>query len=137
MKTLIGAVVAICVSLIAFLAYDPPTLYYNRGGIIKKQMKVWADTIAVSSANPSINISSAGFSNIISVQPQIIQSSATLSNFAWCNVTTYSTSSVTLFLSQQNNNTINILGSLVLLGTPLQQPTTFTNMSVAIQVIGY
>lgn len=119
-----------------FMAYDP-VKFYNRNGQIIKAMKVWTDTISVTNANPSINISSAGFSTIISVQPQIVQSAATVTTFTWCNVTSYTTTTINLFLAQENSSTINILGSLVLLGTPLQQPSSFTNTSVAVQVIGY
>ena len=117
-------------------AYDP-TRFYNRSGEILKPKKIWIDTFAIASATPTLSISSAGFSTIISVQSQIIQSSPTLSNFTWCNATSYSTSSVTLFLAQENSSTVNILGSLVLLGTPLQAPSSFSNMFVSLEVIGY
>lgn len=119
-------------------AYDPPVLFYNRAGqILNKKMKVWSDTLLVTSANPSINISSAGFSTIINAQAQIVQTSATVNNFTWCNVSSYTTSSVSLFLTQENSSTVNILGSVVLLGTPLQQPSSPSNTYVALQIFGY
>lgn len=136
MKIIIGAIIGIVLVIAAFIAYDP-VKYYNRSGQLFKPMKIWTDTIAITSATPSVNISSAGFSTIISIQPQMIQGSPTLANFSWCNVTSYSTSSISLFLVQQNNNTVNVLGSLVLLGTPLQAPTAFTGLYMAITVIGY
>lgn len=132
----LGAALAFAVFKMFGWAYDP-IKFYNRSGQITKSMRIWTDTIAVTSSTPAINISSAGFSNIVSVQPQIIQTSVSLTNFTWCNVTTYSTSSVSLFLAQENSSTVNILGSLVLLGTPLQAPSSFSNMFVALQVIGY
>lgn len=119
-------------------AYDPSVLFYNRAGLLtNKKMKIWNDTVFVSSANPTISISSAGFATILNAQAQVVQTSVSVSNFTWCNITSYTTSNVTLFLTQQNNSTINILGSVVLLGTPLQQPTTPTNTAIALQVFGY
>jgi len=138
MKTIYVLTIMGVIGVLGYLfAYDPPIRYYNRNGLISKQMKIWMDTVSVASSTPSVNISSAGFSTIVSVQAQIIQSSPTLSNFTWCNATSYSTSSVTLFLAQENSSTVNILGSLVLLGTPLQAPSSFSNMFVSLEVIGY
>ena len=139
MKSIIGWVLFGIAGFMIYIfkAYDPPVKIYNRAGIISKPIKIWADTVSISSATPSISISSAGFSAILDVQPQIIQSSPTLASFMWCNVTTYSTSSVTLFLAQENSSTVNILGSLVLLGTPLQAPSTFTNVFVSLRITGY
>jgi len=139
MKSLIyiSGVIIISVFLWFIRSYDPVPTYYNRAGQIKKNMRIWTDTVAVTSAAPVVNISSAGFSTIVSVQPQIIQTAGTISNFTWCNLASYTNTSVTLFLTQANNNTVNILGSIVLLGTPLQQPSTFSNMSVVLEVIGY
>ena len=137
MKSLLYIVGVFIVGVVGyFIAYDP-IKYYNRSGQILKPIRIWNDTIAITSATPAINISSAGFTTIVSVQPQILQTSVSISNFTWCNLTSYTDTTVNLFLTQQNNNTVNILGSLVLLGTPLQAPTTFTNMSVALQVTGY
>lgn len=120
-----------------FHAYDPPVQVYNRAGKVNKQIKIWNDTVAVTTANPSISIASAGFSVILNAQAQIVQTAATVSSFTWCNVTSYTTSSVNLFLTQENSSTVNILGSIVLLGTPLQQPSAPTSTSVALQVLGY
>lgn len=119
-------------------AYDPPVIWYNRAGrISNKQIKIWNDTISVSSANPTVSIAAAGFTSVINVQAQIIQSTPTVSNFTWCNVTSYSTSSVALFLTQENSSTVNILGNIVLLGTPLQQPSSPSNTFVALTVVGF
>ena|ERR1700743_432591 len=139
MKTLIFTSIASIISILLWIkfAYDPPVKLYNRSGQVSKQIKIWNDTIAVTSANPSISISSAGFSIILNVQAQIVQTSVTVNSFTWCNVTSYTTSSVNLFLTQENSSTVNVLGSIVLLGTPLQQPTSFASTSIALQVIGY
>ena len=133
----IGVVLGAGIAKWLGVAYDPPTLFYNKNGQVSKQMKIWNDTIAVSSATPSISISSAGFSQILSVQPQVIQNSATLSGFAWANVQNFSTSSVTLTLASQNLNTVTILGISVLSGSPLAPPTGFSGTFVALTVIGY
>jgi len=117
-------------------SFDQQTLYYNKSGQIKKQIRVWNDTVSVSAASPTIDISSAGFSNIIDIQPQIIQNASTLTNFAWCNVKSYTTTSVTLNLAQQNNNTITILGISVLSGSPIAPPTGFSGTFVSLRVTG-
>lgn len=124
-------------SIFGLKSYEPSTKFYNRAGLINKTIKIWNDTIAVTSATPSVNISSAGFSTIVSVQPQIIQASPTLATFSWCNVTSFTTSAVTFFLAQQNNSSVVILGINVLSGTPLAAPTSFSGMFLAVQVIGY
>src|ERR1700753_2114225 len=120
MKTLLGFLGAAVIGAIFYIfSYDPPTLYFNRSGQVKKQMRVWNDTIAISSSTPSISIASAGFTQILSVQPQVIQNSGSLNTFAWANVQSFSTSSVTLTLASQNLNTVTILGISVLSGAPL------------------
>lgn len=133
----IGLVIATALLKIGWFSYDPPNLYFNRTGWIKKQMRIWNDTIAVSTASPSIDVSAAGFTQIIDIQPQVIQNSASLTNFAWCNVKTYTTSSITLNIAQQNNNTVTILGISVLSGSPIAAPSSFTGMFVSLRVTGY
>jgi hypothetical protein len=140
MKTIIGWCIIGIIGIGAWIwhAYNPYPIFYNSSGqIVGKQMAVWVDSIPITSANPTINISSAGFSKVLSVQVQILQPSASVTTFTWCNVTSQSTTAINLFLTQENSSTVNILGSIVLLGTPLQQPTTFSNVNAVVEVIGY
>lgn len=122
---------------IGWLSYDPPVLFYNRSGLIKRQMRIWNDTLSATSATPVIDISAAGFSQIVDIQPQIIQNSASLANFAWCNVKTYTNTSVSLNLAQQNNNTVTILSISVLSGSPIAAPTGFSGTFISLRVTGY
>lgn len=133
----IGLVIAAALLKIGWFSYDPPTLYYNRAGLVKKQIRVWNDTISITSASPVIDISSAGFTQILDIQGQVMQNSAVLTNFAWGNVKTYSNTSVTINLAQQNNNTVTILGISVLSGSPISPPTSFSGTFISLKVTGY
>jgi|ERR1700749_954443 len=138
MKTFITVLTAGFIGLAYWVfAYDPPTLYFNKSGQIKKQIRIWNDTLAVSTATPTIDISSAGFTQIVDIQPQVIQNSASLTNFAWCNVKTYTNTSVSLNLAQQNNNTVTILSISVLSGSPIAAPTGFTGTFISLRVTGF
>lgn len=133
----VGVVIAAMLIKIGWMSYDAPVLFYNKSGQIKKQMRIWDDTLSATSATPVIDISAAGFSQIVDVQPQIIQNSASLTNLAWCNVKTYTNTSVSINIVQQNNSTVTILGISVLSGSPITAPTGFSGTFISLRVTGY
>lgn len=117
---------------------EPQVKIYNRSGIINHEIRLWIDTITVTSASGfSIDISSAGFSGITTVSAEAIRNTGALTSVPSCHVKTIGTSTLFLNLTEENSTTINLLGSLVLLGAPLQFVSNTSGLQVAIVVIGY
>lgn len=117
---------------------EPQVKIYNRSGIISHEIRLWIDTITVTSSNGfSVDISSASFTGIISASVEAIKNTSTLSNVPSCQVKTISNTALVLNLTEENSSTVNILGNIVLLGTPLQFVSNTSGLQVAVAVLGY
>lgn len=114
--------------------YNYGAMWYNGSGRVYQRMKIFCDEITPSSASGNINISSAGFSTILSVHVTAYKSGVTYGIDA--NATTTLTS-VSYTLTQPNTTLVSILGNGVLLGNAYENATTFANIRVRVVVIGY
>jgi hypothetical protein len=136
MKSIFGWCLAAIMAFVIWglKAFFPPPMMFNTSGQINKQVRVFADKVAVTSANQSFNISSAGFTTVlaVSVQPQL--NTATAANMPLADIQTYTPSSITVNFLQSNTQTISILGTISVGLQPLQ---TFTGDTVHIIVMGY
>ncbi len=91
---------------------------YNSSGIISIT-KRWHGVITPNSTNGySIDISSAGFTNIINVQIIASRNTGVVSSCPQVSVRTVSTTSITVNITEVNTATINLLGINVLSGLP-------------------
>lgn len=140
MKIIIGALAFMFLTLLFFFKENKETQVkiYNRNGIISREIRLWLDTITVSSSNAfSVDISSAGFSGVMAVYASAIKNTSSVSSVPFCQVKTIGTSSIVVNLIEQNSSTVNILGSLVLLGVPLQFVSNTSGLQIAVAVLGY
>jgi len=142
MKSIIFAIL-LCLSCVFlffkdWLIKEPQLKMYNRNGIINHEIRLWIDTITVTSGNSfSVDISSAGFTGITGVSAGAMKNTSTLSSIPMCQIKSISTTAVVFNMVEENSTTINILGSLVLLGTPLQFVSSTNGLQVAVAVLGY
>lgn len=109
-------------------------MLYNSSGVINQTPKIWFGSVAPDDATDyAIDISSAGFNQILSYTLTIKQSDVT----TWAQVEDITTTTLTIDLYQVNSNLVNILGNLVLLGTPTIPANNFTGLTLNVQVTGY
>lgn len=85
----------------------------------------------------SISISGAGFTNILGVTVTPVRGSVTLATASpKVSIESVSTSAIVVNIIEGNPNTVNILGNLVLLGTSEVFVTSFTNLTLRVEVWG-
>lgn len=109
--------------------YNPMIKFYNLSTQIQTPRKMMIDRIAITSASQTIDISAAGFTSISNVALIGENNTATLGNMPVIIIKSFTTTSVTF-------NTIVGNTSVVLLGSAILSPTTFTGMFVDIVVLG-
>lgn len=111
--------------------------YYNKSGRIYQRMKEWTDTITPTIASgQTVDISSAGFTKILSIQACSIRNTTTVTSVPNVAIKSYSTTSVSLNIIEGNGSVITLLGSGVLLGASNQFANT-SGLTVFIKVDGY
>jgi hypothetical protein len=85
----------------------------------------------------SINISGAGFTNVLGVSITPVRASVTVATASpKVSIESISTSAIVVNIIEGNPNTVNILGSLVLLGTSETFVTSFTGLTLKVEVYG-
>lgn len=105
--------------------------FYNRSGLVSHQMKVWADTVTPSTANGySVNITSAGFTTILSVQATVFQNSSTAATIPLISGKTFTTSAIITNVQTSNSGVLGILTGLIF-------ATSLTGMTIHVVVVGY
>lgn len=134
----IGILITILIVIASFdhRAYEPVS-FYTRNGKINRLIKVFSDTITPSTANGySLDISSAGFNTVLSVNAIAVRNTATSTSVANVGVKTMSTTSIVFNSTEGNSSLINILGSNVLLGPSTAFAAT-SGLQLSVVVIGY
>ena len=115
-------------------AYQP-IQFYNRSGVLNQNMKILIDTITLTSASGQvIDVSSAGFTKILSVQVQAELNTNNASVSPIVDVKSYTTTSITTNTFQANSQTVSILGINVI-GLQFLQSTAGTKLHICI--VGY
>lgn len=110
---------------------------YNSAGLVNQPMKMWCDTVTPSTSNGySINISSAGFTRILSAHVIGIRSGATASTGPNSFINSMSTTALVVSSIEDNPSTVNILGNLILLGAP-SVFSNVTGLKYSVTVVGY
>lgn len=99
------------------ITLNNPIIYYSTSGTVTPVTKVWRSIVTPTTSNGyTIDISSAGFSTITNIQ---IVASKNSSNAYQCpnsSIKSYTNSQLVVNIIEGNASTVNILGSLVLLG---------------------
>lgn len=96
------------------------------------------DTFSIASANPTITLNlptGTTIAKVLSVTGY--RAGATVSNSPQVCISGMTSTSVTLIVSQQNTNTLTLLGTTLLSGTPIVLVPDPTNIKIAISYITY
>lgn len=113
------------------------TKVYNSSGRINQNLKVWSANVTPSTSNGySIDISSAGFTTILSANVVAVRNTTSASTSPNVSIKTKSTTSLVVNVVEDNPATITILGINVLSGAPSIFANT-TGLSLDVTVIGY
>lgn len=128
MKNIVILIVVLFFVKKAEAAYNPaanaPTNFNGSGQI--SITKRWMGVITPNTGNGySVDISSAGFSNVMSVNAIAAKNTATTTSVPNISVKSYTTTAVVLNIIEGNSSLVSILGSGVLLGVSTQ----FANVS--------
>lgn len=129
--SIIIASIAMC--LFAFakpIEYNPMITWYNASGMVPKPGKIWLATVPITTANAQVvDISSAGFTAIESINVAGANNSASITAQPNCIVKTNTLTSVTFNTTVSNSAVLAILQGLVF-------PASTTGMTASIIVIG-
>lgn len=109
-------------------------LLYGASGRISNRMRVWGGIITPSTAtNQTIDISSAGFSTLLSVSVDLEYNGG----LVWNTIVYRSTTQITCNLYRPNTSLVTILGLNVLQGVPFLTANDLSNMRLHVTAIGY
>lgn len=103
--------------------------FYNLSTQIQTPRKMMIDRIPITAASQTIDISAAGFTSISNVALIGENNTATLGNMPVIIIKSFTTTSVTF-------NTIVGNTSVVLLGSAILSPTTFTGFQANLFIMG-
>lgn len=119
-------------------AYNPIQFYSSAGVLDPNGMKVWCDSLTPSTAaGQSINISSAGFTSITTVQVIALQNTATADTSPQVSIKGISNTAITVNITQANTNLVSVLGlGLFLQGNGLVFSTNLSNIKLYVMVLG-
>lgn len=132
--------VADTINLTANKYMPSPVSIYNAGGHIGyTSLKCWVDSIVSPSTSNglSINISSAGFSQILGVSLSARRNTTNANEVPIASLKGRTTSALSVNIFEPNSSLVNLLGSLVLLGAPLQFATDLPSITIYVTVWGY
>lgn len=141
-KLIIGLMAAFVISVIAFkgsAAYTPIRFFDNTGEITTsyvQDLKVWLGTVQPTSSTFGIDISSAGFSQIKSVNIETVRNTADPNNVPDVSIKTMTNSMLTVNIRQPNTAVVSILGINVISGLPMVFPTSVSDIQLIVRVTG-
>lgn len=114
-----------------------PIFFDKNGQCTNGIIKIYADTSMPSTGNGfSIDISSAGFSSVKSVDVTAQNNTASVASMPIVIIKSYSTTAIVVNILSQNNSTTTILGITVLSGSPLQTIASTSGVVLHVRVVG-
>ncbi len=121
-----------------FVTNDSIKVYKLNGSVQSKQIKIIADTVSVtgSSSGYVIDISALGYTVILGVNVIAYRNSATVTSSPNVSIKTISTSAITVNIIEGNPATVNILGNIITLGSPVIF-SPVSGLKLSVMVIGY
>ncbi len=128
------SIITLCIAVAAFVCakeYDPlKTQYFSPTGRIQKGYKVWDAIVTPTTATGmSVDISSAGFTSISTVELTAANNTTTVTSMPIVAIQTYSTTSVSFNLLTSNSGVLGILQGLV-------GATSLTGLTVHVHITG-
>lgn len=111
---------------------------WSKSSLLSNSGILVIDTFSIASANPTITLNlptSTTIAKVLSVTGY--RAGATISNSPQVCISGMTSTSVTLIVSQQNTNTLTLLGTTLLSGTPIVLVPDPTNIKIAISYITY
>lgn len=115
-----------------------PTRFFNRSGEVHQQMRVFLDSFVCTTGNGmTIDISAAGFTTVKGVVASAEKNTSSATSCPKVEVKSQSTTSVVLNIYEGNATTVNILGSLVLLGASESFVSSPSTVTVHVMAVGY
>lgn len=113
---------------------NPVKDYKASGEVSNTVIKVWNDIVVPNTGNGyNVDISSAGFTTILSVQAQVVKSTSSATVVPVVSVQSYTTTQVSLNIVQGNTTLVSILGTTV---NGLLFATNFSGMEIHLVVVG-
>lgn len=113
------------------------TKIYKSSGQVTQALKIWSDIVTPSTSNGySIDISSAGFTTVLSANVVAIRNTSSAATSPNVSIKTMSTTSITVNVVEDNSATVSILGIGVLSGLP-SVFANVTGLTLSVMVIGY
>lgn len=115
-----------------------PIRFYDRNGIVKRQIKIWRDTFTVNTGNGyTVDITAAGFSSVRYAVASVLQNTTTTTDMATATAKSWTTSQVVVNISQPQTVALtlaNVTAGLTV--TPVQFITTPANVKICVLVAG-
>lgn len=135
---LITVFALIIISIAGTKSSYKPTRFFNKSGEVYGQLRVFVDSFICTTGNGmTIDISQAGFNVVRGVSAIAQRNTGTATAVPKVGIKSYTTTSVSVNVYEGNSNTVDLLGSAVLLGTSesfVADPSTIT---IHIMAIGY
>lgn len=142
-NVIIIVLTAFIVSAIAFHSKGTyeyrPNIYYNRYGVqmYPEGRKVFQDSFSVTNPNGfAVDLSKAAFDSVKAVYLTTSRNTNTATDVPRAEVRTLTNSMLTVNIVQGNGTTVNLLGSLVQLGTSNTFATNPSDIRLFVTVIG-
>ncbi len=114
---------------------------YGVGGLLSNAGKLFSDTISVSSATPTISLSSyltaMGVSNFKIVSATGYRAGASATNAPQVAISAQTSNSVSAIITQQNTATVTLIGINVLSGLPMILVPDPVNVKVVLSFMAY
>jgi len=126
--------IALIGGFFGFRSYEPGTQFFTKSGKITKQIRIFSDTFAITSATQTFDLSAAGFTTIACVQIQPESSTSSASAVPLGSIKSWTNTNVTCNFLQSNSQLVSILGVNVL---GLQFLQSFSGLRVHIIAAGY
>lgn len=113
------------------------TRIYNASGKVNQSLKIWSANVTPSTSNGhSIDISSAGFTTILSATVTAVRNTTSAATSPNVSIKSKSTTALVVNVVEDNPATVTILGINVLSGSPSVFANT-TGLTLDVIVIGY
>lgn len=117
--------------------YNSIPVFYNKVGQMQyTQVKIWADTVTPTSNQYTIDISSAGFTQIISATVSAQNNTSTVGSMPEVDIKSVSTTQVVVNIMTSNTSLVSVLGFSVLSGSGLIAAPSVSGFILNVKVFG-
>lgn len=142
-KVILAVLTTLVVSTIAFKgvrAYTPIKFFDSTGEITSsyvQDLKVWLGTVQPTSSTYGIDISSAGFTQIKSVNIEPVKNTTDANMAPDISIKTLTNTMLTVNIRQPNTAVVSLLGVNVISGLPMIFPANVSDIQLIVRVTGH